>query len=102
MLMRRTLALELGGFDEAYVIGDFEDSDLCLRLHAMGLDCAVDPSIRLYHLERKSQATSAQPWRMNLTLYNAWVHERRWADTIAKHPLRDGPIVDRLAHAGRS
>jgi GT2 family glycosyltransferase len=93
MLMRRTVALELGGFDESYVIGDFEDSDLCLRLHAMGLGSAVDRAIQLYHLERKSQASSAQAWRMNLTLYNAWVHERRWADTIAMHPLRNGPNV---------
>jgi GT2 family glycosyltransferase len=102
MVMRRSLALEMGGFDEAYVIGDFEDSDLCLRLHAMGLASAVDPTIQLYHLERKSQATSAQTWRTNLTLYNAWVHEKRWADTIATHPLRNGTIVDRLSDAGRS
>lgn len=102
MLMRRDLALELGGFDESYVIGDFEDSDLCLRLHAMGLDSAVDSDIQMYHLERQSQATSAQAWRMNLTLYNAWVHERRWAETIATHPLRNGPVAERPFDTGRS
>jgi GT2 family glycosyltransferase len=97
MLMRRDLAQELGGFDEAYIIGDFEDTDLCMRLHRMGLGCAVDLDIQLYHLERKSQASSAQTWRMNLTLYNAWVHQKRWADTIAAHPLRDGPIINAVS-----
>lgn len=83
MLMRRALARTAGGFDEIYAIGDFEDSDLCLKLRALGYSCAVDESVELYHLERRSQASSALGWRMNLTLYNAWQHERRWGTTIA-------------------
>jgi GT2 family glycosyltransferase len=85
MLMRRTLAKTAGGFDEIYAIGDFEDSDLCLKLRALGYGCAVDEGVELYHLERRSQASSALGWRMNLTLYNAWQHERRWGTTIAAH-----------------
>jgi GT2 family glycosyltransferase len=88
MVMRRDLAEELGGFDEAYIIGDFEDSDLCLKLDARGLDSAVDLDLEMYHIERRSQASSARTWRMNLTLYNAWVHQRRWGDVIAAHKLR--------------
>ena len=82
MMMSRVLAEQLGGFDETYVIGDFEDSDLCLRAQALGYRCIVDPTVRLYHLERKSQASSGLGWRMNLTVYNAWQHERRWGATI--------------------
>lgn len=78
MVMRRDLAQELGGFDEAYIIGDFEDSDLCLKVRQKGLSCAVNDELQLYHLERKSQVAPNQNWRMNLTLYNAWVHQRRW------------------------
>jgi GT2 family glycosyltransferase len=84
MVMRRDLAVSLGGFDETYVIGDFEDSDLCMRLHARGLGCAVDPQVKLYHLERQSQGKPGIGWRMNLTAYNAWQHHRRWAKTIEK------------------
>ena len=86
--MRRDLAQQLGGFDECYIIGDFEDSDLCLRLQGRGLDCAVNLDVEMYHLERKSQMSSARAWRMNLTLYNAWVHEHRWGATITTHSLR--------------
>lgn len=78
LVMARSLANELGGFDESFIIGDFEDSDLCLRVKARGLACAVEQDVHLYHLERKSQAASSEGWRFNLTLYNAWVHERRW------------------------
>jgi GT2 family glycosyltransferase len=82
MVMRRELAVSLGGFDETYVIGDFEDSDLCLRIQAIGLGCAVDPLVKMFHLERQSQSRSCVGWRMNLTAYNAWQHHRRWANTI--------------------
>lgn len=78
MVMRRTLAGELGGFDEAYAIGDFEDIDLCQKIARSGLECAIDHDVRLYHLERKSQDDPGQRWRMNLTLHNAWVHQCRW------------------------
>ena len=78
MVLKRSLARKLGGFDVSYVVGDFEDSDLCRKIQAGGLTCAVDTDVELYHLERKSQATAQQNWRMNLTLYNAWVHQRRW------------------------
>lgn len=84
MVMSRQLALDLDGFDEAYIIGDFEDSDLCLRAREYGAAAAVDHGVVLYHLERKSQASAAEPWRMNLTLYNAWLHQRRWAATLSR------------------
>ena len=82
VLMRRQVALDMGGFDEGYVLGDFEDSDLCLRLREAGLSSVVDLDVRLFHMERKSQASAALRWRMNMTLYNAWLHERRWRDKI--------------------
>jgi GT2 family glycosyltransferase len=86
--MPRALALKMGGFDETFIVGDFEDSDLCLKLQAAGYRCVVDPSVRLFHLERKSQASHGVGWRMNLTLYNAWQHERRWGKTISASPKR--------------
>jgi GT2 family glycosyltransferase len=87
MVMRHDLATRMCGFDEGYVIGDFEDSDLCLRIRASGLGCAVDPTVKMFHLERQSQSRSAVGWRMNLTAYNAWQHHRRWAQTIEANYL---------------
>ncbi len=78
MVMRAELARELNGFDEAFIIGDFEDIDLCLRIAERGLTCGVDRDVRLIYLERLSQASSRERWRENLTLYNAWFHQRRW------------------------
>ncbi len=93
MVMPRQLAHDLGGFDEGYVIGDFEDSDLCLRAREAGIASAVDHGVVLYHLERKSQASAAETWRMNVTLYNAWLHQGRWAARLAAEA--DAPLRDR-------
>ncbi len=87
IVMARWLAQELGGFDPAFPIGDFEDADLCLRLRARGLEVAVDMGVQLFHLERQSQAGSQNRWRMNLTLYNAWLHDRRWRDMLDALPI---------------
>jgi len=78
-----TRARALGGFDEAYVMGDFEDSDLCLRAAERGWGCAVDRDVRLVHFGRRSQPSASERWRMNLILHNAWVHEGRWGETLA-------------------
>jgi len=32
MVIERRLLRELGGFDESFAIGDFEDSDLCMKI----------------------------------------------------------------------
>ncbi len=81
-LMSAELARLIGGFDEGYVIGDFEDADLCEKAKAQGRICVVDRRARLYHLERQSQGGQQTPWRLNLTLYNAWRFQRRWAHTL--------------------
>ena len=103
MVMPRQLALDLEGFDESYIIGDFEDSDLCLRAREYGVACAVDHGVVLYHLERKSQASAAERWRMNVTLYNAWLHQRRWGARLGAEAARVSEpeaARDRAALAG--
>ena len=78
LLMPTALARAVGGFDEGYVIGDFEDVDLCRKAQAQGRTCVVDRRARLYHLERQSQGGQQSSWRLNLTLYNAWRFQNRW------------------------
>ena len=88
MVLRTELARELGGFDEVYAIGDFEDSDLCFKVKQKGLRCVVDRRARLWHLERQSQVTPDRMWRMYVTLQNAWVHARRWFTQQLAPPMQ--------------
>jgi GT2 family glycosyltransferase len=82
-LIETALYRQLGGLSEDYVIGDFEDSDLCHRARAAGRVNRVALDVCLYHLERQSQALGGDArWRAGVTLYNCWLHNRRWAAAI--------------------
>lgn len=84
-LIDAALYRDLGGFSEDFIIGDFEDSDLCLRADRAGRRNYIALDIELYHLERQSQnRVGDAEWRTNLTVYNCWLHNSRWADVIEK------------------
>ena len=54
LCLRRAEFEALGGFCTDYVVGDYEDSDLCLRLRAAGGRVRYVPEAELYHFERQS------------------------------------------------
>jgi len=79
LALRREVAESFGGFDPDYVIGDFEDADLCARLRRAGLSCVMEDHAALVHLERQSQGRAdEEAGRWNLTLLNAWSYHRKW------------------------
>jgi GT2 family glycosyltransferase len=79
LALRREVAERFGGFDPDYVIGDFEDADLCKRLTEAGLTCVMEDRAVLVHLERQSQGRADEnAGRWNLTLLNAWSYRQRW------------------------
>ncbi len=76
---------ELGGLSSGYIVGDFEDSDLCLRLRQQGLTIQVHRGACFFHLERQSVGSdeARDLIRAKLVATNAVLHHLRWADTIA-------------------
>jgi GT2 family glycosyltransferase len=84
MLMHRELFEQVGGFTEDYVIGDYEDSDLCLKIRAKGKDIVYVPDAELYHLERRSMTQSADYMRGVAAQYNSWLHQQRWGDAMTE------------------
>jgi len=73
----------VGGFTEDYIIGDYEDSDLCLKLRRAGRDVLYVPAAELHHFERKSIERHAGYMRGVASEYNGWLHHQRWDATIA-------------------
>jgi O-antigen biosynthesis protein len=84
MMVDAELYRSVGGLCEDYIIGDFEDSDLCLKVRQAGRRNLVALDVELYHVERQSQ-NRIDPLlgRTNLTLYNCWLHNSRWHDVIS-------------------
>jgi GT2 family glycosyltransferase len=91
MMVAKDLYEEMGGLSGDYVQGDFEDSDLCLRLLAAGRQNWYFADVALYHLE----ASSYDPERRRLhDGFNRWLHTHLWADRLAS---LDGAGTARIA-----
>jgi len=83
LAVRRGDFERVGGWDTGYLIGDFEDSDLCLKLRSLGLKSAYLPSVQLTHLERQSFKLLGQDqFRFRTVIYNAVRHQGRWGDEL--------------------
>jgi GT2 family glycosyltransferase len=78
LVTRRDVFERVGGFTEDYIIGDYEDSDLCLKIRGEGFDIRYVPEAELYHLERCSIQRHAEYMRGVASRYNAWLHAGRW------------------------
>lgn len=81
MLIEHELYTELGGLSGMYVQGDYEDTDLCLRMRAAGRDTWYLPEVELYHLEGQSYGLES---RFAVSRYNIWLHTRLWGDAIER------------------
>lgn len=86
----RSVFETVGGFTEDYVIGDYEDSDLCLKITMTDRKIAYSPGIELYHLERKSMSLNSEYMRGVAWQYNCALHTERWGD-----------LMTSIAQAGR-
>lgn len=83
ILMSKRVYTSLGGFDENYILGDYEDSDLCMRARESGIGIKMNSAVALYHLERQSQSlVSPERWKTELTYYNCWYHTKKWNSSI--------------------
>ncbi|WP_100655911.1 glycosyltransferase family 2 protein [Alteromonas flava] len=84
-VMRKEVFTEVGGFDPVYVLGDFEDSDLCFKALALGYTNYICHDAELYHLERQSQnLVESGHWKHNLTILNAITFNEKWKSQIVK------------------
>lgn len=91
--MRKSDFDKIGGWDCGYLIGDFEDSDLCLKLRSCGLSIAYHPGVCLTHLERQSFKLLGQDeFRTKVVLYNAARHQKRWGKLLAE-PIISQPLT---------
>jgi GT2 family glycosyltransferase len=72
---------EIGGLRGMYIKGDYEDSDLCLRLTEHGRDTWYLPFVEMYHLEGQSYPSTT---RQITGAYNQWLHTYTWYEEIPK------------------
>jgi GT2 family glycosyltransferase len=83
MLIATELFLELGGFDELFSPGYFEDTDLCFKLHERGLRTIYEPRSRVVHLLHGSGTSESARQRMER---HRGLFVERWGERLAQRP----------------
>ncbi|BAK82826.1 glycosyltransferase [Komagataeibacter medellinensis NBRC 3288] len=96
-LMVRTDVLQvLEGFDEGYAPAYFEETDLCMRIRALGYTIMYDPTVCLVHYEcGTSDSTSAS----RLIARNSTLFTRSHARPLRRKLLRHPALLARARHA---
>ena len=83
LLIPTELFLELGGFDEIYHPGYYEDTDLCFKLHERGLKTIYEPRSRVVHV----QHGSSDPERARvLQESHRDIFVSRWGERLVRRP----------------
>lgn len=90
MMLAKASFAAIGGFDQDYVIGDYEDSDLCLKLREAGGIAFYQPQAELYHFERQSMTVKSDDTDSGSTLYNRSLHHSRWSGKIEELMMNPG------------
>jgi GT2 family glycosyltransferase len=83
LMVRRALFEAVDGVTEDYVVGDYEDSDLCLKLRRAGAAIVFQPDAELWHFERRSIGLHAGYTGTLASLHNRRLHARRWDAEMA-------------------
>ena len=87
LLLATALWNEVGGLCGGFVQGDYEDSDLCLRLLEIGRRNYYVPGAELYHLEGQSYPDEL---RRAVARYNTWLQTHLWDEQLGAAMRRYG------------
>jgi GT2 family glycosyltransferase len=99
LMIKRDVYEKIGRFSEDFVIGDYEDSDLCLKIRKAGMQIRYVPQAELYHFERRSIQQHAGYMRGIASELNRLTHATRWGgfiDEVMKSfeaPAKDKPAA---------
>ena len=75
---------EIGGFDERFVYGHYEDADLCLRFAEQGWKVLCDSALTFWHYE--GRGSIKRPEHAGALHVNRWHFSRKWQARLSGKP----------------
>jgi GT2 family glycosyltransferase len=79
VLLRRELMQEIGGFDERYGLGNYEDDDLCLNIRSRDLRILIARDAYLFHHGNRTFRALGVDYEEQLKS-NKELYESKWRD----------------------
>jgi GT2 family glycosyltransferase len=86
MLVRRSIYLEIGGFDEDHLKIAFNDVDFCLRLRQHGYRIVYTPYAELYHAESASRGLEDTVAKSDRFEAEIKYMRDKWGEALLKDP----------------
>jgi len=83
LMMKKSLFKDINGFDCQYFKGDFEDSDLCLKIINSSKKLGIIRQPGLFHLERQSISSIDSLLRERITMTNSSTYTERWREVLS-------------------
>lgn len=94
LMAPRDLLEDLGGFDEHYLPAYGEDSDLAMRVRAVGRNVYVQPLSRVVHHEGVTSGTDTRSGVKAYQIENARKLYQRWREVLASRPENGSAPLD--------
>ncbi|MGH7743992.1 MAG: glycosyltransferase [Candidatus Dormibacteria bacterium] len=93
LAVRTSAFWEVGGLDERYKVGYWEDADLCLRLREAGYDLWIEPRSRIVH-EGQHAGTQCHPQAQlnRRRFHERWVKPRIIERFVSRRRRRPKPL----------
>ncbi|MBE7445033.1 MAG: glycosyltransferase [Planctomycetia bacterium] len=79
VLLRKSLYNEVGGLDESFGTGNYEDDDLCLKIRRKGYAIMVDESVFIHHYKSQTFIENKIDYRNSLSVNESRFREK-WPD----------------------
>lgn len=79
VLMRRERYLEVGGLDESFGTGNYEDDDLCMKVRGKGYAIMVNEGVFIHHYGSKTFAENKIDYRDSLSV-NGSRFKEKWPE----------------------
>lgn len=76
VLMKKALYEEVGGFDESFGTGNYEDDDLCLKVREKGYAIMVDESVFIHHYRSQTFIENKIDYRDSLSINESRFREK--------------------------
>jgi GT2 family glycosyltransferase len=93
MAIRGELWREVGGFDERFAPGYYEDVDLAFEIRRRGFKVVYQPSARVTHLEGISHGTDLGSGIKRYQVVNQDAFAAKWAEELERDQLPPGSRV---------
>jgi glycosyltransferase involved in cell wall biosynthesis len=78
MAIRRRIFKELGGFDDKYIRGYYEDSDLCMKVRELGYKVVYEPDSVVIHKVGSSFSKLGALRELDFYIHNENTFRGRW------------------------